>query len=645
MTTTIRKGLIGKNDLKFYTAASPTFSRTTSTGGSTIVTAVAATHIPIVQSGATTYYSASNVQRATSEIISRYFAMGHSIATYSQGARVGHHTNVFGFKNAAAATSIQAAASNQYRIDGTARIVIPDGTYTAATPINLPRKVWVIGNGRGTIVRASSTIQTSRVFSIAGTVGATQSALLANATIGTQVVPVTDGTKFSAGNWIILRDSKNVELQEIRSISGNDLTVNGVLRHTYRSAATIANASLVYPAEIHMDNFDIQLSSATQGIGVAATYAVRSFFGPNLRIKGYARAAVKLTTSEDNTINPDILGPSSVAAGKGYGVHLTSGSSDNRLGGARNGSTKDVSDGTGSKNWFWGPIFRGPSAASGISDPIAFWYRTRKPELMSLTYGSTVAVGCDAGTNNPAEAYINGSVYRNTGRIICDLSRTKTPSTATVGGMDRGPATATGAFYIYAVPSQNPSATRQFDLVASAGDPSSGPTASSTWPVWSYLGAVNTGATVRLIPFSQSGDDFKTRIQLFASSVSGTRAQATWKSLTNNLIPVSTKKLNMILHVEQPAAAQIQGYSMYVTDDSVTNESTFGTSTNPHTHLYLFVNTQTITTVRQFKQTNGYVPISSARRFKYKNSFPVGGATLNVKFYFTGYRLDRSGYK
>ena len=89
MATTIIKGLAGKEDIKFYTAASPTFTRTTSYGNSTPITAVQASHIPLVQGAASLYFTQNTVQRGLSEVISRYFAIQHSIATFPGGAKVG----------------------------------------------------------------------------------------------------------------------------------------------------------------------------------------------------------------------------------------------------------------------------------------------------------------------------------------------------------------------------------------------------------------------------------------------------------------------------------------------------------------------------------------------------------------------------
>lgn len=157
------------------------------------------------------------------------------------------------------------------------------------------------------------------------------------------------------------------------------------------------------------------------------------------------------------------------------------------------------------------------SCAATLAISVPFFYRRNKPELSYALYGATYVVSCPASANAPSEVYINNAIYKNTGTILCDLSRKKTPATATVGGLDREQTTLTMAskiFYIYGSPSVSPTATRQWDMVASAGTPSGGPTASATFPQYTFLGAVLTTATpAGLIKFAQDGDKFRSFIQ------------------------------------------------------------------------------------------------------------------------------------
>lgn len=646
MAIVVNKGLIGKEDIRFYSAASPTYSRTTSTGGATTLHSMAATYVPVVQGAASNYWTQNTVQRATTEVISRYFGIAHSTATYTgqNPANVGEHVSVFGFRNGAAATSIQAAASNAFLRDGVARIVIPKGTFTASTSILLPRKCFIFGNGRGTIIRASSTNQTSCVFRIAGTAGATNSNLSANATIGTQTVSVSNGALFHVDDWIEVQDSKNKELQQIKSIAANDLTVRGVLRHTYRSAATTKKATLIYPAEVVIDNLDIALSSATQGSGISATYMVRSHIGPDVQIRGFARAGFLGSQVEDSNIEPQIVNPSSTAAGKGYGVRLTNWSADNLIGGLRDGTTKEVSDGGALRNMVWGTVFRGTYSMSGMHDPIAVWYRMRKPQLSYAAYGATTVVTCPASTNAPSEVWIDGHVYRNLGTVLCDLSRTKTPSQATVGGLDRGPATATRAYYIYAAPSQNPSATRQFDLFASSQSPATGPLASATWPAWSFVAPVITGATVRVIPFRQVGDRFYNfQFRRYISKTSVVAHQGTWKQVRQNDIPVGSRAIALQGFMRQNSfGVQLETiYSVSFTDGSQTNTS------NSMLDMYLdgYRTGGLGANAKSAGNVSGWVPVDSNRYFSFSDNFPAGGGTCDWFADYKGYEVARADYK
>lgn len=557
MTVTIRKALGGKEDLKFYTAASPTFQRTTSSGGSTTVTAISATHIPLVQASASLYFSANNLQRAANELVSRYFGVQHSTATYGGGGRVGHHVDVFGYRNAFAATSIQAAASNAFLRDGIARIVLPAGTTTAATPIQLPRRCVLVGNGMGSIVRASSTIQTSRVFSISGSSGATSQALGGAVSAGATQLSVSNGAQFANNVWINVQSGLTNEEHQVRSVAGNNLNIFDA----FRAAITTATVKVIYPAEVYLDNFELQLSSATQGIGIAATYMVQSLLGAGLKIKGAAVAAVQARRSDQNLFQAQLLNTKSFT--KGYGVWLREGSGFNKVSGLRQYIRKDVADSVSLQNTIdiqQTRVGNVPSAVGGIASAslmtdlfprASTFYRHNKPSLSYTSYSvsgtATNVVACTASSDAPAEVYINGQIYRNTGTTLCDLSRTKTPATATIGGLDRGPATATRSYYIYAVPTQTPTATRQFDLVASTTSHATGPTASATYPQWSCLGAVNTAATVRLVRFVQNGD----KISMWDSNfdlvtlTSAISAQATWKQSRAARIPVGARSIDV----------------------------------------------------------------------------------------------------
>jgi len=365
MATTIKKSLIGKEDIFTSVAASRTFSRDTSSGGSTTLNAYAATHIPIFN--ATGYFQANNVERGLNDIITRYFSDEHSIATTAAGLGVGDHFKIFGFINAANATDFQSAASNQYLADGHVRMIIPNGTTTMATPLSLPTnsKCFIFGNGPGSIIRASSTIQTSRVISLAGSVGATSSSLTSQATIATNTVDVTSSANFSVDDWIIVSNGTYSEMQRIKSIAGNTLTIFGQMRSSIDQGAG-SGATVVYPAELHLDNLTIDLTSATQGRGIAATYLVNSYIGKGVKITGAANEGILARKADQNVFDAQIVEAMDSTAGKGYGVRIINGN-DNRVSGLSQGINKHSSEANGANNFILGAQFRDGSAASNMS--------------------------------------------------------------------------------------------------------------------------------------------------------------------------------------------------------------------------------------------------------------------------------------
>jgi len=638
MTINVKKGLISSEDIRHYTAASPTFYRGVYTGsGGTNITSLSATNI--VLSNASFDWTVNNVERALNEIMGRYVSKGHSTATYDAGASPGDHINVFGFKNGLAATSIQAAASNQYLAEGYARIVIPDGTFTQATPIALPRKTFIFGNGHDSVIRASSTIQTSRVFSVSGSIGATNSALIANATFSKTIVSVTDGTKFSADDWILIRDSKNSELNQVRSVSGNDLTMHTPARHTYRTAATVSHASIAYPAELHMDNLSLEMSSGTQGIGVAGTYLVRSVFGEGLRISGAEDAGIRLADSEHNTINAEITNAQTRTGGKGYGVHLSGESQDNKIGGIRAGVNKDVSGG-GAGNFQWGIKSGDLTAASGVCNPMGMWYRSNKPQLVWDNSGSTIRLACAANVNRETEVYIDGRPYRNAATAYCLLSSQASP-TNNVWGRTEATRYSGAIYHVYAVPKLSSSATKQFELIADTSGPATGPR--FNFPNWSWLGPVALGSPAHLIRFGQSGNDFHLDSSLgnfFTEGGNVIAAQATVKvSAVLTEIPIMTNKSYVYARRSEVALATSRtggGGELYSFVSPIAGSGLFGVRISG-----LVFGTGGIG-ISQSQESSGWVPTKN-QQIGYLNAGVA--ATGVVVCSCNGYSVDRSLYK
>jgi hypothetical protein len=582
------------------------------------------------------------------EVISRFFGQEHSIATCGGGAQVGDHQTVFGFRNGLAATTFQAAASNQYLADGIARVFVPAVATTAATAIQLPRRTILYGNGRKTVFRANATDKVSRVFTISGQAAATNSSLTANATFNTQTVPVTDGTKFSADDWIILRDSKNVEMLQVDSVAGNTLTVREKLRYTYRSAATTSHASILYPAELIIDNMDIQLSDTTQGYGVAATWLVQSEFRRGLRIKGFANAGLYLQNSELNKIDCIMEDASAATSGKGYGVHLAD-SSDNVIAGVRRGTSKDFSDSGGRRNYIWGANYRTGYPASGISDPMAYWYRMRKPELSYDDRGggpATTMIACIGSESNPAEVYINGHVFRNAATTWCDLSGVASPTGASpwIGGLTGGVAVATLAYHFYAVPAQKSTASAQWHMVACATSPATGP--NSLWPQWSWLGAVRTDDKPGFATFNQSGNNyyFGRDYQVWAKGGVGIKIdlQATVKEIIIAGLPLQAKSGLFAITPNDVAGGgatnRTNVESFYLSHPKV-KDSVVGITMLEFPH-----SATTFIGIRRKASNSGVVPAKD-RKIGYWNQTHANGATVNLEVEFYGYDLDRAAYK
>lgn len=635
MTTTVRKGLIGKEDVKFYTAASPTFTRVTSYGSATPMTAVSATHIPLVQSAGSRYFSQNTVQRAANETLSRYIAVEHSMATYGAGALVGHHRDVFGFRNALAATSIQAAASNMFLESGGygARIVVPAGIYTVATPIQLPRKCVIFGMGPSTIFRQNQTTQTSRIFSITGAVGSTSQAFTAFSALATQIT-VTNGAQFAGGGWVRVENYPNVEIKQIRSVAGNNLNFTDYFYRRF-SAGTVKT---IYPAEIVMGNLSIELSSATQGIGVSATNITNSVVQNTVKISGAADAGVLVRNASGNRFEMTVERASSVAAGKGYGVRLLN-AVDNSVGGYRKYTRTDAADNSSTNNIHFGVqhSYRGASNASGMSPAYLTLqaYRMTKPTLIHTTYsvGGTATRVVTTENNSAISVRIDNRYMTNIGRVLCDLSRTITPANATVCGLDRGPAQATRTYTLYAVPTQFPTATRQWDLIASSGN--TAPTASSTFPLYTPVGKIFTGSTVRVLPFKHVGRSFTLTDQMPLVFANNGQAQATPRIIPNTIMSNLDSTSEVFLAMTAATTAlrnSAAPFDFRIYDGSLASKGTY--SYRAQTPQYGGAAANTYRMI--FSDYNIRVPFDG-NRVGIQN---VNAATCAINLYFRGFNYN-----
>jgi hypothetical protein len=570
MAIVVKKGLIGKEDIRWYSAASPYFNREISSGGTTTVRSLSATCIPITNatSIARSTWTANNVERALTEGITRYFGIDHTSASPKRGT----HKNVFGFRPVSSGTSLQAVASNMYLEKGYARVVMDyAGATTAATSILLPRKCVLYGQGPYSKIRQNATTKTSALLRIHGTMGATSSILTCHATWKTNTVSVLDGTKFSKDQWVQIRSSAagTAELHQIAGITGNTLTMRDQFLFHHHPVAGSA-ASLVYPAELILDDMRLEMNDAALGVGVSATYLTNSFFGKELTIADIPRSGIKMQYSQNNDIFSTFEYPRTANS---YGVHCATWTHKTCIvGGYRRGALLDTSNAHATQNlafgvqgaygynashmngyWFAGGTARqvgrisssgtwslagtlnitggltttakttlGGAGASVIlmgATPVLmplmpYIYRKNKPQVKFGYYNSsagTACILCPGSTTAPTDVYIGGKIFRNKGTVICDPTREISPANATVGGRAKAGETALATYplYVYAVPTTGAhlSATREWDLICSYRGPATGPWgAGATYPNWSFLQAIPKSST-SILPFVQRDDE------------------------------------------------------------------------------------------------------------------------------------------
>lgn len=151
----------------------------------------------------------------------------------------------------------------------------------------------IMGDDANTILDFSSVASTITCIYIHGAITATNSALYVSAAAGDLKITVVDGTKFTAGSWVRIRSEAYCvpyatdpsgepwlqhvgEIQQIASISGNELTLKELLCGSYLTGDT-ATVDLVTMLEnITIQNIKLIGNSAVNlyGINIAQTHNV-----------------------------------------------------------------------------------------------------------------------------------------------------------------------------------------------------------------------------------------------------------------------------------------------------------------------------------------------------------------------------------
>ena len=166
-----------------------------------------------------------------------------------------------------------------------------------------------------------------------GNLSATNSLLTANASVYDRTITVADGTKFAPGDWIRLRSEaefnrhpgtynfkNNGEIQQIESISGNELTIKERVLMNYLLTDTATVDLLTVCENITLDSFKIISASTSENNGIICDYCndvqirhltIRDFVARSTGIANTVRACIN---------HCDIAG--STKGGLGYGISI-----------------------------------------------------------------------------------------------------------------------------------------------------------------------------------------------------------------------------------------------------------------------------------------------------------------------------------
>jgi hypothetical protein len=162
---------------------------------------------------------------------------------------------------------------------------------------------------------------------------------------------------------------------------------------------------------------------------------------------------------------------------------------------------------------------------------------------------------------------------------------------------------------------------------------------SGTFPLWSNLGVINTGATVRAIPFVQTGDYFQLGNQIKVVDIASVGAQrATYRQVTYKGIPVGAKSVKLHLAISQPAAGAMgNNYQYRLANGNEKNVTRWDTEVQ--------TGFSTAVTSRMFGIMQGDVSVNATRQFAYNNNFPAAGATIAFTADIQGFVYPRGNFK
>lgn len=244
------------------------------------------------------------------------------------------------------ATDNSTALQNAIKsLNGSSGVIeIPAGNYVFKKSISIPSNILIKGQGSDKTILNFNLNGSGDIFSIQGNVSNVSSPVLSGTTKGSSTVKVSNTAGFAAGDYVLVKQTANsllasswayssfFQIVKISKIKGNEISFSNSLHLDFPASNNPVIQKINPVQQVGIESLKIKRNDASSGqtSNIFFNYAVNCWVkGVELENCNYAH--ITLQSSANTTISGNYLHDAFEygSGGKGYGVVLQFGASDN----------------------------------------------------------------------------------------------------------------------------------------------------------------------------------------------------------------------------------------------------------------------------------------------------------------------------
>jgi hypothetical protein len=239
-------------------------------------------------------------------------------------------------------TALQNAIKSLNGIPGI--IEIPAGNFLIKKSISIPSNILIKGQGSDKTILNFNLNGIGDLFSVQGSLSNISSPVLSGTVKGSSSIKVSNPAGFAVGDYVLLKQTANnllasnwayssfFQIVKITKISGNEITISTSLHLDFPASNNPVLQKINPVQNAGIESLKIKRADATSGqtSNIFFNYAVNCWVkGVELENCNYAH--ITLQSSANNTVSGNYLHDAFDygSGGKGYGVVLQFGASDN----------------------------------------------------------------------------------------------------------------------------------------------------------------------------------------------------------------------------------------------------------------------------------------------------------------------------